>query len=144
MSRATTVAPAVANALAQTSRAFDVPFAPDRACVSRARRITSAYLGLWNVTGPLAENILLAVSELVTNAIEHGTGDVTLRVQYPDDEVRIEVVDGNPAPAKLSTAGDEDESGRGLFLVAVLARKWGVSNDGTTTWCVFRVPVRRS
>ncbi|WP_411150131.1 ATP-binding protein [Streptomyces sp. A30] len=144
MSPATAVAPAATKALPQTSRAFDVAFTSNPACVSRARRITRAFLSLWNVNGELAENIVLAVSELVTNAIEHGTGDVGLRVRYPDGELRIEVTDDNPAPAELRPADDEDVSGRGLFLVAVLARKWGVSGDGRSTWCVFRVPTRRS
>ncbi|MFB8775794.1 ATP-binding protein [Streptomyces broussonetiae] len=143
MSPATAVASAAAKALPQTSRAFDVTFACDPACVGRARRITRAFLGLWNVNGELAENILLAVSELVTNAIEHGTGDVALRLWYPHGELRIEVTDDNPAPAELRLAGDDDVSGRGLFLVAVLARTWGVSKDGKTTWCMFRIPEGR-
>ncbi|MDX3719842.1 MULTISPECIES: ATP-binding protein [Streptomyces] len=119
-------------------------FASNPACARQARRIIRAFLGLWNVNGELAENIVLAVSELVTNAFEHGTGDVGLRVRYPDDELRIEVTDDNPTPAEMRPAGDEDVSGRGLFIVAVLARKWGVSKDGKTTWCVFHVPAKRS
>ncbi|MEU9404112.1 ATP-binding protein [Streptomyces sp. NPDC048281] len=144
MSPATAVAPAATKAPPQASRLFDVAFAPNPACSRQARRITRAFLGLWKVNGELAENIVLAVSELVTNAFEHGTGDVGLRVRYPGDELRIEVTDENPTPAELHPSGDEDVSGRGLFIVAVLARKWGVSKDGTTTWCVFRVPARRS
>ncbi|MGW0711248.1 ATP-binding protein [Streptomyces sp. NPDC002643] len=144
MSPATAIAPAAAKALPQMSRAFDVTFASNSACARQARRITRAFLGLWNVNGELAENIVLAVSELVTNAFEHGTGDVGLRVRYPDDELRIEVTDDNPTPAEVRPSNNEDVSGRGLFIVAVLARKWGVSKDGKTTWCVFRVPARRS
>ncbi|MEU6379525.1 ATP-binding protein [Streptomyces sp. NPDC046909] len=143
MSPATAVAPASPEALLQTSRAFDMAFAPGPACASQARRTTRAFLRLWNVNGELAENIVLAVSELVTNAFEHGTGDMGLRVWYPGDELRIEVTDDNPAPAELRVAGSEAVSGRGLFLVAVLARNWGVSADGRTTWCVFRVPAGR-
>lgn len=144
MSPATAVAPAATKALPQTSRAFDVAFTSNPACVSQARRITRTFLGLWNVNGELAENIVLAISELVTNAVEHGTGDVGLRVQYPDCELRIEVTDDNPTPAELRPADDDDVSGRGLLLVAVLARKWGVSKDGKTTWCVFRAPESKS
>ncbi|QFQ97257.1 ATP-binding protein [Streptomyces phaeolivaceus] len=144
MSPATAVAPAATKAPPQTSRAFDLAFTPAPPLVRQARRITRAFLRLWNVNGELAENIVLAVSELVTNAVEHGTGDVGLRIQYPDGELRIEVTDDNPAPAELRHADDEELSGRGLFLIAVLARTWGVSDDGRTTWCVFRVPARRS
>ncbi|MEU9367232.1 ATP-binding protein [Streptomyces avermitilis] len=144
MSPATAVASAATKALPQTSRVFDVAFVSSPTCVRQARRITRAFLGLWNVNGELAENIVLAVSELVTNAFEHGTGDVGLRIRYLDDELRIEVTDDNPTPAELRPSGAEDVSGRGLILVAVLAQKWGVSKDGRTTWCVFRVPARRS
>jgi anti-sigma regulatory factor (Ser/Thr protein kinase) len=143
MSPVTAVAPVAAKRLAQTSRAFEVAFASDPVCVGRTRRITTAFLGLWNVRGPLADNIVLVVSELVSNAVEHGEGDVGLRVQYPDNDVRIEVTDGSPTPARMRPAGDDDESGRGLLLVTVLARKWGVTNDGRTTWAIFRVPSGR-
>ncbi|MCQ9179296.1 ATP-binding protein [Streptomyces sp. IBSBF 2953] len=144
MSPATAVAPTATKAPPQTSRAFDLAFTSAPAHVRQARRNTRAFLRLWNVNGELAENIVLAVSELATNAVEHGTGDVRLRIQHPDGELRIEVTDDNPAPATLRLADDEDLSGRGLFLIAVLAREWGVSDDGKTTWCVFRVPARRS
>ncbi|MDX2680038.1 ATP-binding protein [Streptomyces sp. NY05-11A] len=144
MSSATAVAPAATKALPRTSRVVDMAFASAPACAGHARRITRAFLGLWNVNGELAENIVLAVSELVSNAIEHGTGEVGFRLRYPDGELRIEVTDGNPAPAELRFAGDDDVSGRGLFLVAVLSRKWGVSKDGKTTWCSFRIPEGRA
>ncbi|GAB2718921.1 ATP-binding protein [Streptomyces bullii] len=144
MSPVTAVAPAAAKALPQTWRAFDVAFASDPVCIGLARRITRAFLGLWNVNDELAESIVLAVSELVTNALAHGSGDVGFRLRYPDGELRIEVTDDNPTPAELRFAGDDDVSGRGLFLVAVLSRKWGVSEDGKTTWCIFRIPEGRA
>ncbi|MDX2820603.1 ATP-binding protein [Streptomyces ipomoeae] len=128
----------------QTALGFAVAFTPDKARVGPMRRITAAHLRLWKVPGPTAENIVLAVSELVANAIEHGYGDIGLTIVYACGEVRVEVTDSNPTPAKLTFADDEDVSGRGLFLVAVLAQDWGVSGDGRSTWCVFRVPARRS
>ncbi|MFE0257273.1 ATP-binding protein [Streptomyces sp. NPDC059010] len=127
----------------QTARGFAVAFTPDTAYVGRMRRITKAHLRLWEVSGPAADGTLLAVSELVTNAIQHGHGSVGLKVLYAASHVRIEVSDGNPQPAQLTCANDEDTSGRGLFIVAVLAHKWGVSDDGKTTWCVIRLPAGR-
>jgi anti-sigma regulatory factor (Ser/Thr protein kinase) len=143
MTPATAVAPVTAKPLPQTSRAFEVCFTPDKTRVAHMRRITAAFLRKWDVCGPLAKEVVLVVSELVTNAIQHGHGDVGLRMRYDAGELCIEVKDGNPEPAELRSAGDEDESGRGLFLVAVLAKDWGVSDDGTTTWCTFRVPAGR-
>jgi serine/threonine-protein kinase RsbW len=144
MTSARAGAPVVSKALPQTSCSFEVAFAPARSRVGHMRRITMAFLGLWDVDSPLAENIVLAVSELVANAVVHGEGDVALRVQYVNNELRVAVTDGNPTPADLRSPGDEDDSGRGLLLVAVLAHKWGTGDGGRTTWCVFRVPVRRS
>jgi anti-sigma regulatory factor (Ser/Thr protein kinase) len=127
----------------QAARDFAVSIPPDKGLVHGTRRITTARLRLWNVPLPIAENIVLAVSELVTNAIAHGRGDIELKVSYADGDVRVEVTDDSSTPARLSVAEDDDVSGRGLFLVAVLAQNWGVNNAGKTTWCVFRTAARR-
>ncbi|MFD3909988.1 ATP-binding protein [Streptomyces sp. NPDC058603] len=119
-------------------------FNPDPVRVGDMRRITEVFLQRWNVHGPLTENIVLIVSELVTNAIEHGKGDGRLQVRHLDDEVRIEVSDSNPTPARMHRADHEDESGRGLMLTTALARKWGTSDEGRTTWALFHAPVGRS
>ncbi|MGW3163302.1 ATP-binding protein [Streptomyces sp. NPDC001142] len=127
---------AEAPATATDPRTFEASFAPALVCVGRARRITNAFLSLWGVAGTPAEVVVLAVSELVTNGVEHGSGAVRLRVQYPGNVVCVEVSDGNPAPARLRPVKEDDESGRGLLLVDALAQDWGVSADGRTTWCV--------
>ncbi|GAU70593.1 hypothetical protein SSP35_20_00890 [Streptomyces sp. NBRC 110611] len=145
MTIATAVAPVTARPLPRPAyAAFEVSFAPDTVWVGCSRRITSAFLRWLKVSEPLADNIVLGVSELVTNGVTHGVGDVSLRVRYRSSEVRVEVVDGNPEPATMRLANDADPSGRGLLLVKVLSRKWGVSNDGKTTWCTFRIPEGRS
>jgi serine/threonine-protein kinase RsbW len=143
MTSATGITPVAATST-QTSWAIEVAFPPDAAQVRRMRMITEASLQLCGTCAPLTENVLLAVSELVTNAVRHGHGTVVLRVSWLAEELRIEVCDGNPSPATLRLAGVEDEAGRGLFLVAVLARNWGVSPDGRTTWCTFRLPAGRA
>ncbi|MEU9120582.1 ATP-binding protein [Streptomyces sp. NPDC048506] len=145
MTPATSVAPAtLAKPVPPSAGAFEVSFIPDKARVRQMRTITTAFLRKWDVSGPLAECIVLAVSELVTNAVQHGYGEVGLRVRYVAGELRIEVSDGNPQPAELRSADDDDESGRGMFLVAFFSKDWGVSEDGTTTWAAFRVPMGRA
>ncbi|MGA5134413.1 ATP-binding protein [Streptomyces olivoreticuli] len=143
MSTATAVAPATATPRQQASHAFEVAFAPDPDRVAHIRRITMASMRHWAVPAPLAGDVVVVVSELVTNAIKHGHGTVGLRVRHTGNELRVEVTDGNPAPARLQAAADDDVSGRGLFLVHALARGWGVSEDGRTTWANFPVPVGR-
>ncbi|MCL7376998.1 ATP-binding protein [Streptomyces sp. 35G-GA-8] len=144
MTPATAVAPVAVEVRSPDSRGFAVAFTPDRLHVARMRRITVAHLRLWKVSGTLSENIVLAVSELVSNAIQHGRGHVGLEIRCTLDELRINVTDGNPTPAALRCAGPVDETGRGLFLVAVFAQDWGVSDDGMTTWCTFRLPAGRT
>lgn len=125
----------------QATRAFKVTFAPDVARVARMRLITRASLRRWAVAEPLAGDVVLSVSELVTNAIEHGSGRVALRVRFDAGELRVEVSDESAVPAKRREAAVDDISGRGLILVDALATSWGVRQQGRTTWCVFHVPV---
>ncbi|WP_308416964.1 ATP-binding protein, partial [Streptomyces sp. AJS327] len=122
---------------------FEVACAPDRSYVGHLRQVTAGYLGLWDVHGSVADNIVLAVSELVSNSVLHGKGGISLRIRYAAPDLRVDVTDANPTPAELRNAGDDEDSGRGMFLVAVFSRAWGVSKDGRTTWCRFRVPTGR-
>jgi anti-sigma regulatory factor (Ser/Thr protein kinase) len=79
----------------------------------------------------------LLVSELVTNAIVHGSGDSTLLLDIRDDHVHVEVHDSDttldlePLPIEPSR-----ERGRGLAIVDALASSWGVQprRDGKATW----------
>jgi anti-sigma regulatory factor (Ser/Thr protein kinase) len=113
------------------------------------RRVARAHLRLWSIPESVEEKVVLAVSELITNAIEHGVEDdkddraICLRALYACGRLRVEVADGNPSPAVVRFADDDEESGRGLFLVAAFSTDWGVSEDGETTWCEFNVPVGR-
>ncbi|MFF1908023.1 ATP-binding protein [Kitasatospora sp. NPDC058218] len=72
---------------------------------------------------------LLLVSELVTNAVLHGTpagNRVHLVLSVDHERLRIEVHDARADRGPVLRAGSaEDESGRGLILVKSLARRWG-------------------
>ncbi|MBU6529682.1 ATP-binding protein [Streptomyces mayonensis] len=129
-----------APAFAPSQRSFEVSFEPAPAFVSPCRRITTASLRRWGVPEAVIDNVVLVVSELVTNAIEHGGSNTALRVCLNDGELRIEVADGNQSPATLQDPADDDESGRGLYLVALLAELWGTNDAGATTWCTLRLP----
>ncbi|MFI5768586.1 ATP-binding protein [Streptomyces sp. NPDC051658] len=94
--------------------------------------------------GADSPDLLLCVSELLTNVIVHlGEGTpVTLRVAGTcSGRVRVELSDPEPcAWPTLRTAGPGDESGRGLSLVDALALRWGVDQGpyGKTVWCELR------
>jgi anti-sigma regulatory factor (Ser/Thr protein kinase) len=90
---------------------------------------------------PMRTDLMLLVTELVTNAVRHGgdRGDLPIRleVERDDGRVHVEVEDpGNtfmPPPAILT--GDS-AGGWGLFLVDQVADRWGVSpaSAGTCVW----------
>ncbi|QDY81143.1 ATP-binding protein [Streptomyces qinzhouensis] len=123
-----------------TGRDTEIVFPPADSLVGRMREITRNELTGWGLAA-LLDDAELVVSELVTNAVRHGGGTaVTLRVRHTGDAVRIEVTDGNPAAAKPRAAGPDDESGRGLGIVAAVSQQWGVSSDGCTTWSRLALP----
>ncbi|HTT53642.1 MAG TPA: ATP-binding protein [Streptosporangiaceae bacterium] len=81
----------------------------------------------------LADEALLLVSELVTNAIQHAGPDTpttVLRLEYAGAWLRIEVHDRCPHQPRPRIPGSLDESGFGLVLVDALAAKWGVQRTG--------------
>ncbi|MEB8343416.1 ATP-binding protein [Streptomyces endophyticus] len=131
---------AVSNVPQPMSRTFEMAMSPVDVHVAAARDTSAALLRRWALPDPTVEEARLIVSELVTNAIKHGSGAVKLRVQYGSHQVRIEVTDGSRAPARRRRAGTNDVSGRGLFLVACLSQRWGTTHDGRTTYAVVPAP----
>lgn len=87
------------------------------------------------------EDVALVVSELVTNAVVHGDGDITLNVVVAPDAVRVEVEDREPGLPGPVDAAVDSESGRGLLLVSRLATHWGVRpvTAGKVVWADIAV-----
>ncbi|MER7578158.1 ATP-binding protein [Streptomyces sp. NPDC126514] len=103
----------------------------------RLRRIVRASLTYWG-RPDLIEAAELLLTELATNAFIHADGlSIGVRMHLQADHLKIEVNDGSPARPVPRCANPYDESGRGLFLVAHMVKEWGVSEDGTTTWCIL-------
>ena len=118
---------------------------PDPAEVGRARRWARARLAGSAIAAdePLAETLVLIVSELVTNAVVHTGCPAVLRLclpQAPAPEkatVRLEVADGSTRAPVPRWAECEETGGRGLALVDGLADRWGWSPEGAgkRIWC---------
>ncbi|MFE5759585.1 ATP-binding protein [Streptomyces massasporeus] len=111
-------------------------FLPDLARVGEMRQTTRAFLRQCRVAEPVAGVVVLAVSELVTNAVVHGEGEVVLRITVSLDVVRVSVTDHSPDPAVVKEAGPDGESGRGIRLVDAISDAW--ESLGEETWCEFR------
>jgi anti-sigma regulatory factor (Ser/Thr protein kinase) len=80
--------------------------------------------------------VALLVSEVVTNALVHGSGQVRLRVLPLEVGVRIEVFDGSSVLPTRRRATELDEGGRGIALVEALAVAWGsqAAAGGKCVW----------
>ncbi|WP_079169132.1 MULTISPECIES: ATP-binding protein [unclassified Streptomyces] len=107
--------------------------------VKTSRRVAASALERWGgIPAMVADDAVLIVSELVTNAILHGGVDpceaVGLRIGYTRNELLIEVTDGNSQPAQVKAAGGTETGGRGLLLVTRLVCEWGTCNENRTTW----------
>jgi hypothetical protein len=92
-----------------------------------------------------AEDVLLVVSELVTNACLHAEGPDELRISCDNKVLRIEVSDrgaGQPAPRTPHRAGRP--GGHGMFIVQRLCLDWGVVRTsgvaGKTVWAELGAP----
>ena len=88
------------------------------------------------------EMLVLLVSELVTNAVEHAWPPVVLSVDVDDERTRIAVSDATRDEPILRMAPPEDDGGRGVWLIDLLASRWGTDVDPSdakkTVWFELR------
>lgn len=112
---------------------WDLPVDP--AVVSRVRTEVTEQLAKWNLE-ELQLDTELMVSELVTNAIKHAGEPIRLRLIRDHASLVCEVSDGSSTSPRLRRARSTDEGGRGLFLIAELAQRWGhrYTTDGKVIW----------
>ncbi|MEU6575523.1 ATP-binding protein [Streptomyces sp. NPDC046805] len=117
---------------------------PDPAEVGRARRWARSRIAGSGIAAdePLAETLVLLVSELVTNAVVHTGCPAVLRLSLPGTgaeavTVRLEVADASTRAPVPRCAGGDATGGRGLALVDGLADRWGWSPEGAgkRIWC---------
>jgi anti-sigma regulatory factor (Ser/Thr protein kinase) len=110
--------------------------------VTEARHFLTGQLTSWGLD-PLRPELELAVSELLTNAVTHGSGRVELEVRCEDGAVHAEVSDeGGGRPAVRARQADDEPGGWGLRLVDRVADDWGtsVAPGRTTVWLRLAVP----
>lgn len=119
--------------------AFEISLAPAPTAATTARTEVTERLAA-RLGQRALEDVRLLVTELITNALRHGSlsaGEkVSVRASVDAGVVRIEVSDpgkdGEIAPREPGPRG----GGYGLYLVELLAKRWGVDRrNGTTVWC---------
>lgn len=118
----------------------DWSLAPEARSVSRARELARDQLTDWGLQ-ELVDTTELLVSELVTNALRHGHGEIRLRLLL-DRTLVCEVWDADLAQPRRRRARDTDEGGRGLQLVGLLSQGWGSRRTprGKTVWFELALP----
>jgi anti-sigma regulatory factor (Ser/Thr protein kinase) len=108
-----------------------VTLPPDDRAPAAARR---ALDGLSGVIEPgLIPDLQLLVTELVTNGVLHGDGDVRLKLVLSDTALHVEVIDDGDGLADAVPDPDRD-GGWGLLIVDQLADRWGVFAGSTHVW----------
>jgi anti-sigma regulatory factor (Ser/Thr protein kinase) len=111
--------------------------------VGRARALFRCWAEELRLPVETVETATLLLSELMTNAVRHGRvagRDVAARCRItPSNTLRVEVSDACTARPVAREAAPDDESGRGLALVAALASAWDAEprpyGIGKTVWC---------
>lgn len=113
----------------QTARTFDATNHSPRL----ARHFVEERLTAWGLAC-VSDTVVLAVSELTTNAVVHGAGPVTVTLTATDDRVRVHVENGGAGHLVMRPLepGRRVDGRWGLHLVDTLADDWGVDLVGAT------------
>ncbi|MFK4146371.1 ATP-binding protein [Streptomyces sp. NPDC004065] len=120
---------------------------------ARSVSVTRRHVGLavrsWRAGSSLADRLLLVVSELVSNAVQHSALPrpaspdgvrpyIELALHLLGDHVRVEVFDAGHALPVHRPVGEYAESGRGMQIVRHCTRRWGADRlcaGGKIVWC---------
>lgn len=138
-------------ALSACGRRCHISLAPAPESTKAARDFTITALRGWCLD-PLISDTLLVVSELVANAVRHGTTSAEIRAggrpvgliwQCQPSSLICTVTDHSARPPVLTPAALDAESGRGLQVVQALTTAWGwtmLSTREKAVWAAFQLP----
>lgn len=122
-----------------------ITLAQDPVSPASARRFVRRFLVDSHVSCD-DDSVELLVSEMVTNAVLHATGDITVYVAATPDTLRVEVHDASARLPRQRMHAEDAATGRGLDLVSTLAARWGahtlhgVGEERKVVW--FEVPAK--
>ena len=113
--------------------------------MSLARHAFTSELASAGVSEDVCQDAMLVISELVSNAVKHASplpgGAVRVAFSTDEDCLHIEITDGGavtrpqPGVATVFALG-----GRGLDIVRMISRDWGVTQDGDSVTVWANVP----
>jgi signal transduction histidine kinase len=113
---------------------LDLDMARDLSAPAQARKAITGLGG--HVDGDVLNDAVLLVSELVSNSVKYGKGDILLRARTRGPrQVLVEVVDdGGGFSPQIRRPSRFQASGYGLHLVDELASSWGVHPGTAHVW----------
>ncbi|MCU1678139.1 MAG: histidine kinase [Frankiales bacterium] len=127
-----------------------VPLRQDARAPAQARAAIRETLTRWRLLPGVIDAVVLAASELVTNAIRHGAPPVQMTLRRRGCEVRVDVQDDSVIQPDMHPprhAGQLTESGRGIQIVKALADRVGcerVDRDRKVVFASFDVEYEAS
>jgi anti-sigma regulatory factor (Ser/Thr protein kinase) len=130
--------------MSELNAQFDLPLGPEAA--GAARRATRTVLHSWGYTDPgWLDHAEIVISELVTNAVKHGGGCLSLDLQAHEEHVTVAAADGTAVVPRRRDDPDSD-GGRGLLLIEALSTRWGVHDHhgGKRVYVQLRPHPRRT
>ncbi|GGY40070.1 ATP-binding protein [Streptomyces omiyaensis] len=132
-----------------------LPLRESAGAVSRCRDFTARALADWGWTPAVSprarervEDVLLLVSEVVTNACLHGGGPEEFVLRHADGLLRVEVADRSSAhPRRMAPRSPALPGGHGLMVLDRLATDWGSVDrgpgvEGKVVWLEVSLPSR--
>lgn len=111
---------------------FPLPRAPEAAAL--ARQAVDSFAAV--IGQARTEVARLLVSELATNAVRHGAGEITLDIHVEAGDLCVAVEDQGQEQPTLRPPGPD--GGYGLRLVDQLADDWGAEEGSTHVWFILR------
>lgn len=120
-----------------------LPVQPESAGI--ARGFVRRRLDNHNVTAQVGDTMALLVSELVGNTVRHSRDSaypyMLVEVSRRGSMLRLEVHDGDRTMPIARDTGEDDESGRGLLVVAALTSRWGAVGTPRGKYVFCEVPM---
>jgi anti-sigma regulatory factor (Ser/Thr protein kinase) len=117
--------------------------------VPAARAFLAQLLSGWEIADQVIDEASLLATELMSNAVEHGSGVVNLEIAVHNGVLRVGVHDDAADTPVVVDVADSSLSGRGIWLVQSIARDWGSDSSGEepgkTVWfelVTLRAPSR--
>jgi serine/threonine-protein kinase RsbW len=113
--------------------------------VTTARRAVDKLLVESQPSDEFRFSVRLVVSELMSNAIVHGSPDhpIDLSLTLDRGDVRIRIENTGVEPETTNVPGGRSEGGRGLQIVASLTEEWSIAGGRGATIATARVPASR-